>query len=71
MEFQNTKRVIKVIYGRSDSDFESSDNERHKQLHPRREQCPTTSGLRCQSRSMPQTTPGTWREPGSSCWSSP
>jgi hypothetical protein len=31
MEFQNTKRVIKVIYGHSNS--ESSDNERRKQLH--------------------------------------
>jgi hypothetical protein len=31
MEFQNVKRVIKVIYGHSDSD--SSDNECHKQLH--------------------------------------
>jgi hypothetical protein len=29
MEFQNTKRAIKVIYGHS----ESSDKEHHKQLH--------------------------------------
>jgi hypothetical protein len=60
MEFQNAKRVIKVVYGRSDSNFESSDNEHHKQLHPRQEQCPTTSGLRCQSCLTPQTAPGTW-----------
>jgi hypothetical protein len=31
MEFQNAKRVIKVIYVHSDS--KSSDNERYKQLH--------------------------------------
>jgi hypothetical protein len=31
MEFQNAKRVIKVIYDHSDS--KSSDNEHRKQLH--------------------------------------
>jgi hypothetical protein len=31
MEFQNTKRAIKVIYDHSDS--ESNDNEHRKQLH--------------------------------------
>jgi hypothetical protein len=31
MEFQNTKRVIKVVYSHFNS--ESNDNERHKQLH--------------------------------------
>jgi hypothetical protein len=33
MEFQNAKRTIKVIYDHSNSDFESSDNEHHKNLH--------------------------------------
>jgi hypothetical protein len=31
MEFQNTKRALKAVYGHSD--FDSSDDERHKQLH--------------------------------------
>jgi hypothetical protein len=30
VEFQNAKRALKVVYGHSDSDFDSSDNERYK-----------------------------------------
>jgi hypothetical protein len=33
MEFQNAKRALKAIYGHSDSDSDSSDDERRKQLH--------------------------------------
>jgi hypothetical protein len=33
MDFQNAKRAIKVIYDHSNSDSESSNNKRRKQLH--------------------------------------
>jgi hypothetical protein len=33
MEFLNSKRALKAVYGHSDSDSSSSDNEHCKQLH--------------------------------------
>jgi hypothetical protein len=33
MDFQNTKRAIKVIYDHSNSDSESNNNKHHKQLY--------------------------------------